>query len=269
MTASATTIRCEDMADLLPAYALGALDRDEAARVAGHLARCATCRAALTTYESVVDQINGSMPAAAPSGLRDRVLAATKTGAAPAPALIAVVGGDTKLEGRRGRSKIRVLAVGLAAAAAIALISAVAVLAILLADTQESRDDAEAAEQELASYLSVGGAVMKLTSYSAANYGYSFGQGSLVTAPGKPPMIVVGGCPKSGKNREYRVWVERDGDRSRVGLIDVGDGGTGWLAFELSEPLSSYDSVGVTMVTGEDQSARADLFVGFTARDTT
>ncbi|MCA9973979.1 MAG: zf-HC2 domain-containing protein, partial [Anaerolineales bacterium] len=52
--------------DLIPAYALGCLDPDEADRVAAHLADCAACRTELAAYASVVDALALAAPEAAP-----------------------------------------------------------------------------------------------------------------------------------------------------------------------------------------------------------
>jgi anti-sigma-K factor RskA len=71
------------------AYALGALDRDEAEAFRAHLARCVVCRDELTAFREVVDVLPMSAPAyEAPPGLRRRVLHAVaeeSRGLAPAP----------------------------------------------------------------------------------------------------------------------------------------------------------------------------------------
>jgi hypothetical protein len=262
MTVSSNAVRCDDVMELLPAYALGALDDDESILVREHLAACPACRAELANYDDVVDQLNATALVPPPARLRDRVLASAGGASVVIPAPTPRASSDRQ-SGPLRFTRRRVVTIGLATAASL-LIAAVAVLAALLSDARESRDEAVAAERQLASYLSSGGQVTAMTSLAAANYGYSFGQGSLVTAPGKAPLIVVGGCPKSDDDREYRVWLERNGDRTRVGVLNVGEEGSGWLTFEPPEPLSSYDSIGVTMVTDED--VRNDLFIGTTAQ---
>jgi anti-sigma factor RsiW len=42
----------EHVIDLIPAYALGSLEEDEARQVKTHLETCATCRAELTQFTS-------------------------------------------------------------------------------------------------------------------------------------------------------------------------------------------------------------------------
>lgn len=72
------------------AYALHALDRDEAATFERHLEQCTICRDELTAFRSVVDALPMTVPAAtAPRKLKRHVMAAVaaepKRTAAPAP----------------------------------------------------------------------------------------------------------------------------------------------------------------------------------------
>src|SRR5574341_2116184 len=50
----------------LPAYALGCLDEAEARLVAAHLAGCTICRAELSSFQAVVDQLALAAPSAVP-----------------------------------------------------------------------------------------------------------------------------------------------------------------------------------------------------------
>lgn len=54
--------------ELLPAYALGCLDEEEAARVCEHTAQCAACRAELQPYLAVADSLALATPDALPPG---------------------------------------------------------------------------------------------------------------------------------------------------------------------------------------------------------
>lgn len=72
------------------AYALHALDRDEAASFERHLEQCTICRDELTAFRSVVDTLPMTVPAAtAPRKLKRHVMAAVaaepRRTAAPAP----------------------------------------------------------------------------------------------------------------------------------------------------------------------------------------
>src|SRR5690606_3327630 len=85
-----------DVYELIPVYALGALEEDEAQAVEAHLRECTACRAELAVYEDVADQLALAVPGAEPPpGLREELLARverpflgrTATADVPAPAL--------------------------------------------------------------------------------------------------------------------------------------------------------------------------------------
>ena len=61
--------------DLLPAYALGILDADEADHVEEHLLSCWICRAEASTFQDTAEELSFAAPVAAPSpDLKDRLL---------------------------------------------------------------------------------------------------------------------------------------------------------------------------------------------------
>jgi anti-sigma-K factor RskA/putative zinc finger protein len=79
----------EHMLDDLEAYALGALERADAERVADHLAACASCRQYAAALAEVVGTLPDTVPLREPKpSLRDRILAtaSTETRQAAAPA---------------------------------------------------------------------------------------------------------------------------------------------------------------------------------------
>jgi hypothetical protein len=78
-------------------------------------------------------------------------------------------------------------------------------------------------------------------------------------APGKPTLVVVGGCPPSSESRSYRVWVALNGKRMPVGTLQVGDDWTGWLTVDTPEAITNYDQIGVTMIS--DSTQRDDLLI--------
>ncbi len=71
----------------LAAYALGALDPEEAAELEAHLPTCATCRAELAQFEAVVPALAFSLDVPLePAGHRERFLSMLNEAPAPAPA---------------------------------------------------------------------------------------------------------------------------------------------------------------------------------------
>src|SRR5919197_3727619 len=60
------TMRCDDVQELLELYALGALDADEHAEVAAHLASCPTCQRLADELADVATALPQALAAASP-----------------------------------------------------------------------------------------------------------------------------------------------------------------------------------------------------------
>jgi len=76
----------EHVVDDLEAYALGALDRADAERVAAHLAECGSCRREAASLAEIVGELAESVPLREPrAALRERVLAVAAGADRPAP----------------------------------------------------------------------------------------------------------------------------------------------------------------------------------------
>ena len=87
MEPNLTVARHAATRDLLGAFALGAVDAEEAAMVRAHLATCAECQAEMAELWLAVDSLPGTIePMEPPPVLRDRIAAAIAAEAAsPAP----------------------------------------------------------------------------------------------------------------------------------------------------------------------------------------
>lgn len=259
MTAMANGQECEEVRELLGAYALGALDPDEQTTVSSHLAMCPACRAEAASYASVVEALGVAAPREAPPpSLRDSIMASIGgSDVRPTSNTIAFPSGPQQPAKQVGFLRRR--AVQVLSAAAILLLIGVGILAYLLSQTIDERDQAQAAQEQIKGYLSSGAQTVAMAELPASTYKSGQGHGTVLTAPGKPTMIVVGGCPPSSDSRTYHVWVAINGQRTPVGTLEVGDDWTGWLMVETPEAISSYDEIGVTMVTDSDR--RDDLLV--------
>jgi anti-sigma factor RsiW len=250
---------CNHIQPMLPAYAFGTLGSDERAEVDRHLATCPVCRAELATYLMVVDSLGAAAPRETPPpALKARVFAAATGQAIPEGIVAPPRANEPALTpaGSAGRSNRLIF---LLSAASILLLVGVAVLAVLLERANDDRDQAVAAREQLASYFSAGGQAVAMTSLEAARWDSWEGHGTLLSAPGKPTVVVVAGCPPSTDERVYRVWVALGDDRTGVGEITVDDNGYGWMAVEAPKALDNYDQLGVTVVTNGDK--REDMMV--------
>ena len=75
-----------DAQDLLGAFALGAVDAEEAATVRSHLTTCAACQAEIVSLWAMVDVLRETVePLDPPPALRDRIAAAIMAEAASSP----------------------------------------------------------------------------------------------------------------------------------------------------------------------------------------
>ncbi len=217
--------------DLIPAYALGALDEAERAVVARHLERCAECQAELHAYQAVVN----SLPLAAqqrtpPAHLRQAVLdqvepkpAAPRPSRAPAP----------RVPWHRrwlpqGRAWIP---------AAIALIVLLLISNLALwARLQQVQRAQPLAAQEFS--------VAELTGAGPA----ASADGVLIYQPENgSAILVVEGMPQLPAERQYQLWLIQDDKRTSGGVFSVKQNGYGVLQVQHARPLRLYDSFGVTV----------------------
>ena len=76
-----TNVNCEPFRDLLPCYALDALDPDESRAVEAHVRSCTDCQAALREYSTVSDGLMFAMPCQPPPPrVRARLIARLASG---------------------------------------------------------------------------------------------------------------------------------------------------------------------------------------------
>ena len=81
-----TMARHAEARDLLGAFALGAIDAEEAALVRSHLATCTECHAEMVSLWAMVDGLRDTIePLDPPPALRDRIAAAVMAEAASSP----------------------------------------------------------------------------------------------------------------------------------------------------------------------------------------
>lgn len=137
----------DEIADLLGAYALDAVDADEAAAVEAHLAVCPRCAAEVADHREVAAMLAHS-GAPAPDGLWTRIAASLEE--AP-PAMDLTLPGPGRVPGdvvdlaeRRRRGAPRWLP-GAAVAAALVVVALVAGIAIGRGDTSGDRSEPLAA----------------------------------------------------------------------------------------------------------------------------
>lgn len=108
-----------DLSDLLGAYALDAVEADDARRIEDHLATCPKCRSEVQTYRETAAML-AYAGADAPDGVWARIDAEIGAGEARLPSSISTIGAVTT-EGTERRRGLRGVLVGVAALAAAAI----------------------------------------------------------------------------------------------------------------------------------------------------
>jgi anti-sigma-K factor RskA len=211
--------------ELLPAYALGSLDAEEANQVAEHLAVCPVCRAELASYQAVADQLALAAPdAAPPAALKQQLLGRLQTPhAAPESAvheswwqrLVGLFGSGAPVWG----------------IVSLALV-AVLVISNLLWWQHANRHEPEGMQ------------VVAMVGTDAAPHA----EGTLViSADGEYGTLVVDGLPELDRAQQYQLWLIRDEQRTSGGVFSVNEEGYGALLISSDDPLSSYPSFGITI----------------------
>lgn len=211
------------MLELIPAYALGCLDDDEAEHVMAHLADCPACRAELASYRQVVGELAYSVPeAASPTGLRDRLLAAVQPAPMESPS-------QPWWQTLVDLLRRPVPAWSLAGALVLLLILGVWLIASMkpITGPQTSMQT-----------------VSLLGTESAPE-----AQALLVIgSDGNEGGLLVEDLPVLDHYHQYQLWlIDREGQRTSGAIFSVDYDGYGTVMVDSPLPLTSYAAFGVTI----------------------
>jgi anti-sigma factor RsiW len=186
--------------DLTAAYALDALDPDQAREYEAHLARCERCRNELASLSETVGFLAYATEGPAPPPeLRSRILQQAR-------------GERANVVPLRPRWATPVAAVAaVAAGAAIAL----GIWAASLSSKLDDRDDRLAAQDRIAAILA---------DPAARRVALEAGRGTLVVTPMGEGVLVLKGLDPAPKGRTYEAWVASGGSPEPAGTFDGGEG---------------------------------------------
>jgi len=211
--------------DYTAAYALDALDRDEAARYEEHLATCEECREQLAQLGGAAGALAFAVESPAPSpDLRARIL-------------------DSARAERPNVTPLRPRwSVATSALAAVAALVAVGV-GIWAVDLSRSLDHERSARERLEKVITTPMAsVVRVSGRSS---------GTLVVTPSGNATLIVSQLPKAPKGRIYEAWVIKDNKPVRAGTFP-GGGNTVIIPLDRNVPKGAIVAVTLEQKPGGD-----------------
>ena len=206
----------------LPAYALGSLDDSEAKMVAQHLAGCHICRSELQAFQEVAGKIALTAPQAELSGdLKPRLIERIHNL------------NQSQKRPERWHPSGRLIPIG--AMVSLVLIATLAVSNLLL---WQRLDQMEV----LAGPLGMRAIALQNTEAAPTASGFV-----IVSADGEEGVLVVDELPKLDAQREYQVWLVRNGSTTSGAVFAVDESGYRGMRIEAPQSLLEYSLVFVTI----------------------
>jgi anti-sigma-K factor RskA len=225
----------------LGAYALGALELQEAARVDAHVQHCRRCRLSLDRYQAIAEGLlYGPHPLPPPMSVRAELtqrLGARGTGFA-------------------GSHRPSLRTIPLPAVTGL-LVMAVVALSLVALQMQTSlrsvEDQVRAAQEAQEERARVDGVSLALLTYPARQVAMVSGDRAYGTFLFEPrlPMAVLNawGLPEVGSAQVFQIWLVRpDGERVSAGLfVRDADAPFTRVLLDIAEPVRGFVGLGVTV----------------------
>lgn len=239
---------CQEVLALIPAYSIGATDPAETAFVMRHLAECPEALAELQEYQAMSESmLVSATPRPAPARLQEKIIAALNN--PPAPTIV-------KLPPNRDRAVLNKrqmweTAGRIAAAAAILLL----VLSNLFwwRELQRVRDENNQPSAQLETpddilALFSLGDTQRVELAHPDTQTESQANASLVWDPEtQTALLYAQNFPRLSGEWGYQIWLVRGEHRISPGIFQVNENGVGIKVFTLSEPLTDYEGIGITI----------------------
>jgi anti-sigma-K factor RskA len=208
--------------ELLPAYALGALEAAEARAVAEHVAGCTLCRRELRAFQDVAAGLAFAQPEVSPPPELKARLAQR------------IQGLDQKRPQAAGASALRRLL-------PVAGIAGALLLLVLAASTFWLWQRLQS-QEVLAGPRGMRAIALENTNAAPDASGFV-----IIGADGKNGVLVVDRLPPLDAGHEYQVWLERDGEAISGGVFPVDESGYRGMRIQAPENLLLYSTVRVTI----------------------
>lgn len=217
--------------DLLPEYALGSLEENEARQVAEHLAGCSVCREEMAAYQRVTDQLLLAVPEQTPAGelkarLMERIQRLGKDAQRPH---------ETKRVPQPSRWRIPKGLIPVGALAGLLVILILSVSNLMLWQRLNR-------QEVITGPLGMRAIVLQNTSAAADASAFV-----VMGANGENGVLVVDHLPPLDESQEYQVWLVKERGRTSAGTFGVDEDGYRGLRLDAPESLLTYSDVYVTV----------------------
>lgn len=210
----------DDLAELLGAYALHAVDPDEREHVERHLEECPRCRDEVRAHGEVAALL-GNSGGNAPDGLWDRIASTLEE--APPPLRLSLPGQAEviPLASRRRSGGNRIVVAAMSAAAAV-------VIAALGVKVVEQGDQLDRINSALADDAMLTAANLALVDPAASTAKLTSADGrfsaSAVVLPNGVGYVMVRDLPALDASRTYQLWGQTSGGLISLGLLGADPG---------------------------------------------
>lgn len=246
-------MKCEDVLELIPSYALGSLEPRDNRRVEQHIAKCSECAIAFQEALEVSANLSKAFPSVQPSSaVRTQLMQRVRESAERASR------SWTFLPGFRWQGGVTA---GLGAATVVLLVFSVLLLTRLDStnnDVAALRTNLSVSEENI-NTLNLAVEQQRSLAYTLAIPGtqvvmgtgspeFSNARGVLMASEdGSWGLLVSTGMRELPPNKAYQVWLTGSTDRESGGMFNVDDSGWGQVTLKPNHRLSVFQSVGVTV----------------------
>jgi hypothetical protein len=248
---------CERLRDLLPAYALGMTDAEEAQVVEELLPQCPEALPELEEYHELAGALLHSAPQVEPpprvlTNLLAQIAAEPEDAPAqttPAETPPARATPQAVMPPRRWFFPLT------AAAAMVIVLLGVSVFSMWqLAELRAERDQLTQRMEMQTTLLGLF-AAEDITTFELADARQEDGPARalvLCNLQSTVGLIRAENFPPLESDGLYQVWLLRDNERTSAGLLQIDETGRGMLLFEAPEIMGRYEYIGITPATTED-----------------
>lgn len=219
----------ESVQSLIPAYAIGAADPEEAAQVEAHLVHCAACRALVAEYRQLAeDMLYAIPPVAAPPRIEEALRREISVG-----------------RGKAARAGARA-AFPFPRLARYAALAAVLILLLLNGTLLYRTGRLEQKVRTQATALAVLAEAPPVVLRGDAPAPQA--KGVVYLRPdANIALLHVRNLPPVPEDKAYQIWLIHDGQRDSGGLFRVDEKGEAVVLITAPRPLQAYQAIGITV----------------------